>query len=138
MHSQSAQALAASTPSAQPGPLPERFVRPRELAGWTWAFSLDGAKVYVTVNHDGYRVLELFVSNGPLSPSVGLLASKMLQRGADPLEIARLLDKVIGTHSIVIEGRVCTSAEQVLAAYLRESARRLRESGASMPEARPS
>lgn len=138
MHSQSPQAIAATSPATSAGSTAVRFARPRELAGWTWAFSLDGAKVYVTINHDGYRVLELFVSNGPLSPSVGLLASKMLQRDTDPLEIARLLDKVIGTHSIVVGGRICTSAEQVLAEYIREADRRLRDSGDPSPEARPS
>jgi hypothetical protein len=97
----------------------EKIERPRELSGWTWRIAVDGAKIYVTVNHDGGRILEVFVSNGPLSPSVGLLASRMLQAGFSPKEVARLLDKVIGTHAIPFEDRICTSLEQAVAACIR-------------------
>jgi hypothetical protein len=103
----------------------QKLERPRELAGWTWRISIDSAKVYVTVNHDGEGVLEVFVSNGPLSPSVGLLASKMLQAGFTPAEVARTLDKVIGTHSIPFDGRVCTSLEQAVAECIRLAERRV-------------
>jgi hypothetical protein len=102
-----------------------KIERPRELEGWTWRIQIESAKVYVTVNHDGAQVLEVFVSNGPLSPSVGLLASKMLQAGFTPGELARTLDKVIGTHSIPFDGRVCTSLEQAVAECIRTAERRV-------------
>lgn len=101
--------------------------RPRELSGWTWRITVETVKVYVTVNHDGRRVLEVFVSNGPLSPSVGLLASKMLQAGFSPSELARTLDKVIGTHSIPFGGRICSSLEQTVAECIRIAEARLGE-----------
>ena len=100
-------------------PAAQKIERPRELSGWTWRISVEGAKIYVTVNHDGGRILEVFVSNGPLSPSVGLLASRMLQAGFPAKEVARLLDKVVGTHAIPFEDSVCTSLEQAVAACIR-------------------
>src|SRR5262249_48786063 len=85
-----------AAPRETMGPAIARDARPRELAGWTWRIDLEGARLYLVVNHDGVRVVEVFVSGGPLSPSVGLLASKMLQRGFTVRDVARLLDKVTG------------------------------------------
>src|SRR5262249_13770827 len=42
--------------------------RPRELVGATWQIPFDHQNLYVTVNHDSHRVLEVFVT-GPLSVS---------------------------------------------------------------------
>ena len=56
--------------------------RPRELQGSTWRIPFEGQNLYVTVNHDGERILEVFVA-GPISEGVGLLASKMLRGGFD-------------------------------------------------------
>ena len=103
----------------------KKLQRPRELTGWTWRIDVDAIKVYVTVNHDGQQVLEVFISNGPLSPSVGLLASKMLQAGFPPSEVARSLDKVIGTHSIPFGSRICSSLEQAVAECIRTAEKRL-------------
>jgi hypothetical protein len=132
----SVQPARASSPDASART--SKYSRPKELAGWTWKIDLEGSRVYATVNQDGERIRELFISNGPLSPSVGLLASRMLQRGFDALEVAELLDKVIGTHAILVEGRVCTSPEQAVGEYLREAARRLRILGAASRDVAPS
>ncbi|HVG37695.1 MAG TPA: adenosylcobalamin-dependent ribonucleoside-diphosphate reductase, partial [Pyrinomonadaceae bacterium] len=55
----------------------ERIERPRELRGATWQIPFDGQNLYVTVNHDGKMIQEVFAT-GPISGGVGLLASKML------------------------------------------------------------
>jgi len=102
----------------------EQLDRPRELAGATWRIPFDGANLYVTVNHDGERVLEVFAA-GPLSVSVGLLASKMLRGGFDADEVARSLNKVIGTHSVWFNERLCTSPEQAVAECILLTKRRL-------------
>jgi len=126
---------AAAEPVAATSPEPSAAVqirRPAELAGWTWQIPFDAGHLYVTVNSDGQRVLEVF-TRGPLSDSVGMLASKML-RGHFPLEdVARSLDKVHGTHSVWFEKRSCSSPEQVVAACLRLAAERL--AGAPAPSA---
>ncbi|HMF55762.1 MAG TPA: adenosylcobalamin-dependent ribonucleoside-diphosphate reductase, partial [Pyrinomonadaceae bacterium] len=57
-----------------------RIERPRELRGATWQIPFDGQNLYVTVNHDGQHILEVFAT-GPISGGVGLLASKMLRGG---------------------------------------------------------
>jgi ribonucleoside-diphosphate reductase alpha chain len=98
--------------------------RPRELSGSTWRIPFDGGNLYVTVNHDGMRVLEVFAA-GPLSVSVGLLASKMLRGGFESEEVARSLNKVIGTHSVWFNGRMCTSPEQAVAECIMLTKRRL-------------
>src|SRR5580765_5623867 len=55
-----------------------RLERPRELSGATWRIPFDGQNLYVTVNHDGEMIAEVFAT-GPISGGVGLLASKMLR-----------------------------------------------------------
>ncbi|MBA3240234.1 MAG: adenosylcobalamin-dependent ribonucleoside-diphosphate reductase, partial [Acidobacteria bacterium] len=70
--------------------------RPRELSGATWQIPFDGANLYVTVNHNGQQILEVFAT-GPISGGVGLLASKMLRGGFDARTVARSLNKVTGT-----------------------------------------
>ena len=70
-----------------------RTERPRELQGSTWRIPFENQNLYVTVNHDGERILEIFVA-GPISAGVGLLASKMLRGGFEVNEVARSLNKV--------------------------------------------
>lgn len=98
--------------------------RPKELLGYTWRIPFDGLNLYVTVNHDYNRVLEIFAS-GPVSPSVGLLASKMLRGGFEAEELARSLNKVNGTHSVWFNQRLCTSPEQAIAECILITKRRL-------------
>ncbi|MBI4853409.1 MAG: adenosylcobalamin-dependent ribonucleoside-diphosphate reductase [Acidobacteria bacterium] len=98
--------------------------RPKELIGYTWRIPFDGLNLYVTVNHDFNRVLEIFAS-GPVSPSVGLLASKMLRGGFESEEVARSLNKVNGTHSVWFNQRLCTSPEQAIAECILITKRRL-------------
>ncbi len=98
--------------------------RPKELVGYTWRIPFDGLNLYVTVNHDYSRVLEIFAS-GPVSPSVGLLASKMLRGGFEAEELARSLNKVSGTHSVWFNQRLCTSPEQAIAECILITKRRL-------------
>jgi ribonucleoside-diphosphate reductase alpha chain len=99
--------------------------RPRELLGATWQVPFDGQNLYVTINHDGSRVLEVFATGAGLSVSVGLLASKMLRGGFEPEEVANSLNKVIGNHSVWFNERLCTSTEQVVAECIRLTKRRL-------------
>jgi ribonucleoside-diphosphate reductase alpha chain len=76
----------------------EKIDRPRELQGSTWRIPFDNVNLYVTVNHDGKTVLEVFAT-GPISEGVGLLASRMLRGGFDAKEVARSLNKVTGTRT---------------------------------------
>jgi ribonucleoside-diphosphate reductase alpha chain len=94
-----------------------RIERPRELQGSTWRIPFDGVNLYVTVNHDGSNVLEVFAT-GPISGGVGMLASKMLRGGFDVLDVARSLNKVTGTHSVWFNQRLLTSPEQAVAECL--------------------
>jgi ribonucleoside-diphosphate reductase alpha chain len=102
-----------------------RLERPRELTGSTWQVPFDHQNLYVTINHDGSRVLEIFATGGGLSVSVGLLASKMLRGGFEPEEVAASLNKVLGNHSIWFNARLCTSPEQVVAECIMLTKRRL-------------
>ncbi|MBK8314275.1 MAG: adenosylcobalamin-dependent ribonucleoside-diphosphate reductase [Acidobacteria bacterium] len=99
--------------------------RPRELTGSTWQISFDHQNLYVTVNHDGLQVLEIFATGAGLSVSVGLLASKMLRGGFEPEEVSASLNKVIGNHSVWFNERLCTSPEQVVAECIMLTKRRL-------------
>ena len=94
-----------------------RIERPRELQGSTWRIPFDGVNLYVTANHDGSNVLEVFAT-GPISGGVGMLASKMLRGGFDVLDVARSLNKVTGTHSVWFNQRLLTSPEQAVAECL--------------------
>ncbi len=109
--------LAASAQSVQ-------LERPRELRGATWRIPFDGQNLYVTVNHDGHMILEVFAT-GPISGGVGLLASKMLRGGFDVREVGRSLNKVTGTHAVWFNERLLTSPEQAVAECLMLTARRL-------------
>ena len=102
-----------------------KIARPRELTGSTWQISFDHQNLYVTVNHDGGRVLEVFATGAGLSVSVGLLASKMLRGGFEPEQVAASLNKVIGNHSVWFNERLCTSPEQVVAECIMLTKRRL-------------
>jgi len=109
---------------AQPVTTDVRIERPRELQGATWQISFDGQNLYVTVNHDGQSILEVFAT-GPISGGVGLLASKMLRGGFDLKEVAHSLNKVTGTHSVWFNERLLTSPEQAVAECLMLTGRRL-------------
>ncbi len=116
-------AFAGTKPSAEAAR--EKHVeRPRELSGATWQIPFDGANLYVTVNHDGNQILEVFAT-GPISGGVGLLASKMLRGGFDAGEVARSLNKVTGTHSVWFNERLLTSPEQAVSECIMLTSRRL-------------
>ncbi len=104
--------------------------RPRELQGSTWRIPFDGVNLYVTVNHNGEKVLEVFAT-GPISEGVGLLASRMLRGGFDVKEVARSLNKVTGTHAVWFNERLLASPEQAIAECLLLIDRRLRNLPAS-------
>jgi hypothetical protein len=122
-----APAIVAVPPTVQPAKVQPsgKIERPRELAGSTWQVSFDHQNLYVTVNHDGVRVLEVFATGAGLSVSVGLLASKMLRGGFEPEQVAASLNKVIGNHSVWFNERLCTSPEQVVAECIMLTKRRL-------------
>ncbi|QQS40795.1 MAG: adenosylcobalamin-dependent ribonucleoside-diphosphate reductase [Acidobacteriota bacterium] len=102
----------------------QRVARPYELIGSTWRIPFDGVNLYVTVNHDGENVLEVFAT-GPISEGVGLLASNMLRGGFGVKEVARSLNKVTGTHAVWFNERLLTSPEQAIAECLLLTDRRL-------------
>ena len=77
---------------AQAEAIQHRIERPRELRGATWQIPFDGQNLYVTVNHDGKMIQEVFAT-GPISGGVGLLASKMLRGGFDAAEVAYSLEQ---------------------------------------------
>ncbi len=108
----------------------EKIDRPRELQGSTWRIPFDGRNLYVTVNHNGEKVLEVFAT-GPISEGVGLLASKMLRGGFDVKEVARSLNKVTATHADWFNERLLTSPEQAVAECLLLIDRRLKNLPAS-------
>jgi ribonucleoside-diphosphate reductase alpha chain len=108
----------------------QRITRPRELQGSTWRIPFDGSNLYVTTNHDGQNVLEIFAT-GPISEGVGLLASRMLRGGFDANEVARSLNKVTGTHAVWFNERLLTSPEQAIAECLLLTDRRLKGKPAS-------
>src|SRR5262249_40252194 len=122
-----APAMAAAPSTVQPARVEPsgKIERPRELTGSTWQISFDHQNLYVTVNHDGVRVLEVFATGAGLSVSVGLLASKMLRGGFEPEQVAASLNKVIGNHSVWFNERLCTSPEQVVAESIMLPKRRL-------------
>ncbi|MBC7910104.1 MAG: adenosylcobalamin-dependent ribonucleoside-diphosphate reductase, partial [Pyrinomonadaceae bacterium] len=101
-----------------------RIERPRELRGATWQIPFDGQNLYVTVNHDGEMIQEVFAT-GPISGGVGLLASKMLRGGFAAGEVAHSLNKVTGTHSVWFNERLLTSPEQAVAECISLTSRRL-------------
>jgi ribonucleoside-diphosphate reductase alpha chain len=103
----------------------QRISRPRELQGSTWRIPFDGQNLYVTVNHDGESVLEVFAT-GPISEGVGLLASRMLRGGFGVKEVSRSLNKVTGTHAVWFNERLLTSPEQAIAETLLLTDRRLK------------
>lgn len=103
---------------------PDRPSRPKELVGSTWQIDFDGQKLYVTVNHDRTRIQEVFVT-GPISSSIGKLASEMLRGPYHVNEVARMLDTTTGTHSVWFNQRLLTSPEQAIAECLLIMQRRL-------------
>jgi ribonucleoside-diphosphate reductase alpha chain len=106
---------------------PDRVERPRELTGATWKIKgFDAGNLYVTVNHDGNEILEIFVT-GPISSSVGKLASKMLRGGFRPTEVARSLETTTGTHAVWFNERLLTSPEQAIAECIMIIHRRMRQ-----------
>jgi ribonucleoside-diphosphate reductase alpha chain len=109
---------------AQPEQTAIRIERPRELRGATWQIPFDGQNLYVTVNHDGRMIQEVFAT-GPISGGVGLLASKMLRGGFDAAEVAYSLNKVTGTHAVWFNERLLTSPEQAVAECVMITNRRL-------------
>ena len=104
--------------------LPARVERPRELQGSTWRIPFETQNLYVTVNHDGESIREVFCA-GPISPGVGLLASKMLRGGFNAKEVAYSLNKVTSTHAVWFNERLLTSPEQAVAECLLLIHRRL-------------
>jgi len=118
----------SSPPSEITAPLferaPDRLDRPKELSGCTWQIIFEGQKLYVTVNHNGYQILEVFVT-GPISASVGKLASQMLRGPFHVKEVAQMLETTPGTHSVWFNEKLLTSPEQAIAECLLIMQRRL-------------
>jgi ribonucleoside-diphosphate reductase alpha chain len=110
--------------ATQPDLTAIRIERPRELSGATWQIPFDGQNLYVTVNHDGKMIQEVFAT-GPISGGVGLLASKMLRGGFDAAEVAYSLNKVTGTHAVWFNERLLTSPEQAVAECIMITNRRV-------------
>jgi ribonucleoside-diphosphate reductase alpha chain len=119
-----ADASARQWPDLPPAQTAIRIERPRELQGATWQIPFDGQNLYVTVNHDGQIIQEVFAT-GPISGGVGLLASKMLRGGFDAAEVAYSLNKVTGTHAVWFNERLLTSPEQAVAECIMITNRRL-------------
>jgi ribonucleoside-diphosphate reductase alpha chain len=119
------QTAETAVTTAKPKAIAEHIERPRELQGSTWRIPFDGQNLYVTVNHDGASVLEVFAT-GPISEGVGLLASKMLRGGFEAKEVARSLNKVTATHAVWFNERLLTSPEQAVAECLLLIERRLK------------
>lgn len=113
-----------------------RVERPRELQGSTWRIPFEGQNLYVTVNHDGEKIREVFAT-GPISQGVGLLASKMLRGGFEVKEVSRSLNKVTGTHAVWFNKRLLTSPEQAVAECLLLIERRLNNMPESQRAAKP-
>jgi len=111
-------------PAFETARAPDREDRPRELLGATWQIPFDGQNLYVTVNHDDHHIMEIFVT-GPISGSVGKLASKMMRGGFNAMEVARTLDTTTGTHAIWFNERLLTSPEQAIAECIMIMQRRL-------------
>ena len=103
---------------------PDREDRPKELSGSTWQIDFEGQKLYVTVNHNSRKIMEVFVT-GPISASVGKLASKMLRGPYNVREVAHILDTTTGIHSVWFNERLLTSPEQAIAECLLIMERRL-------------
>ena len=78
----------------------------------------------MTVNHDDHHIMEIFVT-GPISASVGKLASKMMRGGFHAMEVARTLDTTTGTHAVWFNERLLTSPEQAVAECIMIMQRRL-------------
>ena len=123
---QEAQAREHSQTIAVPAVTAIRIERPRELRGATWQIPFDGQNLYVTVNHDGKIIQEVFAT-GPISGGVGLLASKMLRGGFDAAEVAYSLNKVTGTHAVWFNERLLTSPEQAVAECIMITVRRVQD-----------
>ncbi len=103
---------------------PDREDRPKELTGATWQIKFDAGNLYVTVNRDDRHIMEVFVT-GPISSSVGKLASKMLRGGFHAMEVARTLDATTGTHAVWFNQRLLTSPEQAVSECIMIMQRRL-------------
>jgi ribonucleoside-diphosphate reductase alpha chain len=123
---QEAQAREHSETIKMPAVTAIRIERPRELRGATWQIPFDGQNLYVTVNHDGKMIQEVFAT-GPISGGVGLLASKMLRGGFDAAEVAYSLNKVTGTHAVWFNERLLTSPEQAVAECIMITVRRVQD-----------
>jgi ribonucleoside-diphosphate reductase alpha chain len=123
---QEALAREHSDTISQPVVTAIRIERPRELKGATWQIPFDGQNLYVTVNHDGQMIQEVFAT-GPISGGVGLLASKMLRGGFDAAEVAYSLNKVTGTHAVWFNERLLTSPEQAVAECIMITNRRVQD-----------
>ena len=123
-----ADPIPSLTELPEPEPLvlaaPDREDRPKELSGSTWQIDFDGSKLYVTVNHNGKSIQEIFVT-GPISSSVGKLASKMLRGGFHVKEVAHMLETTTGTHAVWFNQRLLTSPEQAIAECMLIMQRRL-------------
>ncbi len=119
-----ADTAASNQGRTQPDLAAIRIERPRELSGATWQIPFDGQNLYVTVNHDGKMIQEVFAT-GPISGGVGLLASKMLRGGFDAAEVAYSLNKVTGTHAVWFNERLLTSPEQAVAECIMITNRRV-------------
>jgi len=111
--------------------------RPKELSGWTWQIPFEGQNLYVTVNHDSNKILEVLCTGAGVSGGVGRLASMMLRSYGRVSDVVKALNKEIGTHSVWFNTRCCTSPEQAVAECLNIAKRRLKGLSDSEKESVP-
>ncbi len=121
--------------AASAKPIIEKSVpvfRPAQLSGKTWKFNLEQEPLYITVNHNGSSILEVFAI-GPISSSVGLLISKMLRGRFSTKEVVSILRKKNGNQVIWFNKKCCTTPEQLIAECILLTEEELSSSSVSLP-----
>lgn len=94
--------------------------RPTELTGWTWMVRFEQQNLFITINHDGSRLRELFATE-MLDEQLTARISQMLDSNEMPIsEIIRELERLTGTHvAAFVDDKAIHSPEHAVAECLR-------------------
>lgn len=97
-----------------------KLPRPPRLYGQTFQVEVpDKGNLYITVNHNGERILEVFALGKMISPSVGRAYSELLRYGHPVEAVIKSLRKEENSSAIPFNQRLLRSPEQVMAECLK-------------------
>ena len=93
--------------------------RPTELSGWTWCIEFEKQKLFITINHDGANIVEVFATEMLSERLVSDVCRMLESEDYSVSDVIADLEHLTGTHVAEFDGKAIHSPEHAVAECLR-------------------